>query len=923
MWEIVLPVLVILALVSCAAAFESGPAPVWPSSPFYRIARVKTGPSLDGEAPPDHATWRDAEPLGAFFSNGAIEAPGRRTHVRMLSSGGVLYVSAKCEVALDERKPVPLPAGEDAAAEALAFCFTETSEALLPYTEIRVTPDGACTATRYYRSRPRWKQAVPAEPLDASGIRVRTGGWKHAWWVVIAIPAADFAIPDGPFRANFVRYRDSDWSRFAWADLGNAPLHNPYGFGLMAFVDAPLPAHPRLELPAALAVGVNRLHIPGWKPGRRLTVAGSGASVDNEGQAVVEIRDRGAVDINLVDPGGTTLESYRADVRRPLVIEAENPFAPLGKPLPVMVTINIASGAEADLTLEAFQRETVIATTKTRLASGAHRLGLDMARAEADEITILASAEIPTLSGKPIRLSARHWCMAGVRREDVDRFRAGIEDLPTKSLYRAGLADACGFYRLIQAGDGRYRTMREDGGLGFTEWNFCYVYAYALVYKTAWPENPYAGDERFLASAIAGMEAGLDPGGTYVAGGYSRHLQAYVLTYELLRNDVEPERAEYWRARLAELIQHAIDSYVEPAKYVNAYYSYDVGTGTNHYAYYCANVYAAGRALGRPDWLELGKDALLRLAGHERDGQFAERRGVPATHYTWLTMNALGEYFAQSGDQTVRPALERCAEFSCHTSLPNNDIILLHDGRNNTYHPYMFGDFVLSLTPHGRHLARKRATACISSRLHPSGQSPEYWFRAAENALHFEDGPEEPLPADAEYAFLDGRAVVVRRQGFIYGLSAIPLPPTNEQFWLDPQNAIELHHESIGPILHGANSLQQPEAGSFMKRAGERTIFMPIEGEVEKTYDGHTARLVFDGFSARIGCRVTSDKSVEVKVELLSTDGDGPVIYSFFPAANPDEPLVEDGGKLLTLGKFRIRSNRPVDIERNFRITSP
>ena len=51
------------------------------------------------------------------------------------------------------------------------------------------------------------------------------------------------------------------------------------------------------------------------------------------------------------------------------------------------------------------------------------------------------------------------------------------------------------------------------------------------------------------------LEAGLDPDGKYPSGGHSRHLRAYVLAFELLRDKVDPDTRAYWRARLEELVK--------------------------------------------------------------------------------------------------------------------------------------------------------------------------------------------------------------------------------------------------------------------------------------------------------------------------------------------------------------------------------
>jgi len=72
-------------------AVEGTPAPVWPSGPTGRIARVQTPPTLDKADPLSDPVWQKAESLGPLFSSGKPESADRRTDVRMLLSKDTLY----------------------------------------------------------------------------------------------------------------------------------------------------------------------------------------------------------------------------------------------------------------------------------------------------------------------------------------------------------------------------------------------------------------------------------------------------------------------------------------------------------------------------------------------------------------------------------------------------------------------------------------------------------------------------------------------------------------------------------------------------------------------------------------------------------------------------------------------------------------
>ena len=108
-----------------------------------------------------------------------------------------------------------------------------------------------------------------------------------------------------------------------------------------------------------------------------------------------------------------------------------------------------------------------------------------------------------------------------------------------------------------------------------------------------------------------------------------------------------------------------------------------------------------------------------------------------------------------------------------------------------------------------------------------------------------------------------------------------------------------------------------------MRTVGGREVFLPLDGKIERLGDGHLVQLDFEGFSARLSCEVLSETEVRISVDLLSAEGDEPVVFSFFPAAADGALQVSDDGKVLEFGRVRISADRPVEIERDFKIASP
>jgi hypothetical protein len=891
----------------------------------YHVLRVEKAPAFEGADPMADPAWQKAEAMEPFFRLGRPEEAARATTVRILCCQGKLYIAAKCLEAEPERVKTGTSLEDIWQDDSLEFTFTPGTDQAYPYAHVQLNAAGLFRAAHliqpFVLGRGPLRQAI-----DPGTMRVRTGKDKLGWWAVVVLPLEHLRIQGDTFRANVTRNRSADGSDHAWCDLWSGSVYNVRCFQPMTIVDALPPVAPRLQVPAGLAVGENRLHWKNWRMDCRLLVNGAPVAVLPTGDCVVRVAQRGTAELLVMSAENRMLVGYRTEVPRPLLIETAEPFQEdADKPIPVKVTLNVAA-QPVEVVLQGMQDGKVVGRKTISLGNGTHPVELSCKMQEPGEVTIVATASLPS-TGEPVPIRAEHWCVLGQRRGSLDKYRDGLADLPTLSLYRAALADGCNFFHLTQAGDGQYRSIsrRAGGGLGVSEWNFSMVYAFALVYTADWPENPYRGDPRMLASAIAGMEAGLAPETwhEWMRHPPNRQLQAYLLAYDALKDKVPAELAEYWRDRLNRMVECVIDRWIEPTTYQLSFFSENTGTGTNHYAYHLANIYTAGKIFDRQDWRDLGERMMRRLAGHEREGFFPEQRSGVVIHYTWLTVNAVGQYHWQSGDERVLPHLMRCADFAWRISLPGDQVVILHDSRNNEPNVWGCGEFVLSLTPEGRQLARQRILQRTASGV-VSRSSPEFWFRTAENAIYFRPGDEKVPPAEYVYEFLDGRAAIARTKGFTYGISAICARATDETYRVDQQNAVELNHEAVGRILSGANSQQQPEAGSFCRKLENRTVFLPWEGLVERTASGHAARLVFDTFEAQVTCEVLSTREARVTVQLLKAEGDEPVVYSFFPVAAGTQDFKAAGPvDVLALADVTIRCSQPVHVQRDFKIMDP
>ena len=900
-------------------------APIWPMEPAYRILQVDTPPSLDlGEAFAS-GVWESAELMTPFYRQGVPEPPKRRTTLRFLRYKGSLYIIAEC---LEPDITTLTPGADDTDIwqdDSIELLLAEESDRSYPYLHLLINAAGALVADRTISGRHIEWQAYPQPgsagdypaavvPVDTSSITVRTAVGKDNWRLGLVLPLAKHNLPDKTLYGNVVRNRPADRSEYAWVDLWKGldrlryPTNMPHRFNPLTVVNRPARPRPRIKPSCSLAIGVNNILLEHWRDGYTFFVDGKAIVVDPGGKAIVPIGRHGTARLKIQAPDGSQAVQYAAEVRRGLILTVTEPFQDdVSKPIRLRIALNTTAGTSTRATLTARRQGKIVGKGVAHLRAGVHTLDLPHSPVTG-EVEIEATALIGEDQSKPIRISALRACVLGVGKVAYDRFRPGIEKLPTRAMYRAGLADAINYYRFIPS-----------GGM---------AYPLAVVYKSAWPENPYKGDKRFLNEARARMEEALDPANWHkmLERPPAWYVQPYLLTYELLKDDIPPQQAAYWRRRLLKLSEELARIWITPALDNKTFYTRDVGTGTNVFSHYLSSVYTAGVVFDRPEWRRYGRKLMRGLARHAENGQFAEREGISATAYTWTTMSAVGHYYFRSRDKQVLPALLDCVRFGCQTSLPDGFKICLHDGRQNYYMLPMIGegDFVLSLTPQGRRLARVRLLHVINPDRRPSQAGPGFWSGAADIANYFMPGDERDWPQEKEFYFLKNKALIARQQGFIYGMSAVSLEPIIDKYVLDPQNAIEIHHAKAGPILWGNNSQQHPTGGSFMRKLKDQTEFLPADGKIQSAANGHDVLLTYKSFSVKLSCKVTGPKAAKVIVELISAEGDEPVVYSFFPGVRRSSDIqVRKGNSTLRFNSVLLECSRPVEIQKDNKLFNP
>ncbi len=279
----------------------------------------------------------------------------------------------------------------------------------------------------------------------------------------------------------------------------------------------------------------------------------------------------------------------------------------------------------------------------------------------------------------------------------------------------------------------------------------------------------------------------------YMPWTYSRWIRAF----SLIRDDMPAERRERWEKALTLGYEGISRTQFKTVHNIPAHHA--MGT------------YIAGWVLGRPEWCELASAFMLRVAEHQQEGGYWSENAGPVVNYNFVYMDAIGTYLAVSGDERVRPALERAAHFHRFATYPDGAELETVDERNSYRKTAAHGNVGFTFTPAGR--------AWLA------GQWQQIdWNLTPDNAasliLFGEEGPIEPAPASATQVreLVEGgelRALTLRQGPWFVALSGYTAPVPASRWIQDRQNLISLWHERVGLISGGGNTKLQPGWSTF------------------------------------------------------------------------------------------------------------
>ncbi len=350
---------------------------------------------------------------------------------------------------------------------------------------------------------------------------------------------------------------------------------------------------------------------------------------------------------------------------------------------------------------------------------------------------------------------------------------------------------------------------------------------------TAWalphPSNPHYHSEAVLAAVMAGGDALIDDqdekgmwefrkkdgstwGKIYQPWTYTRWIRAFGLVHD----GMPPERKRRWEKALTlgyeGISRTALDRI------------------HNIPAHHAMGLYHAGKLLNRPEWCEQARAFLARICASQNPGGYWPEHSGPAVSYNFVYSDAVGVYYAMSGDKTVLAALQRAAGFHAAFTYPDGSRVETIDGRNPYHEGVEIGTAGFTFSPGGRTLLLNQWRRMLASGGTLDADD------AASLILYGQEGPVDwkPEEADSRFVLGNGDAVAHRRTPWFVCLSAFHQPVTENRWGQDRQNLVSLFHNRTGLILGGGNTKLQPLWSSFS--AGDISLLFHRPGDTEPKF---------------------------------------------------------------------------------------
>ncbi len=228
-------------------------------------------------------------------------------------------------------------------------------------------------------------------------------------------------------------------------------------------------------------------------------------------------------------------------------------------------------------------------------------------------------------------------------------------------------------------------------------------------------------------------------------------------------------------------------------------------------AHHAMGLYVAGQALDKPVWREQAREFLRKVADSQRDGGYWSEGAGPVVTYNFVYTDALGTYYALSGDEAVLPNLEKAARFHRRFTYPNGHMVETIDERNPYHEGIRTGNVGFTFSPEGR--------AWLQQQWQAAGFDTLSSDNLASLIRYGEEGAVPPPAAEAPLFILEeggiGRAATRQEPPWFLCLSAYYSDVPKSRWLQDRQNLVSIYHDRAGLAAGGGNTKLQPAWSTF------------------------------------------------------------------------------------------------------------
>lgn len=444
------------------------------------------------------------------------------------------------------------------------------------------------------------------------------------------------------------------------------------------------------------------------------------------------------------------------------------------------------------------------------------------------------------------------------------------------------------------------------------------MYPLAVAYGHKSDANPYFKDRKLLDVIMKAGDALIEDmdergqwvfrkkdgstwGKIWMPWTYSR----WVRSFALIHDDMPPARREAWIKALTLGYTGIARSQLRHVHNIPAHHA--------------MGLYAAGKVLDRPAWCTQAADFMMKVAGQQAEGGYWSENIGPVVGYNFVYLDALGTYYAMSGDRRVLPALEKGAGFHRMFVYPNGHRVETVDERNPYHKGVDPGNVGFTFTATGR--------AYLQTQWERYGASNLPADLIASLLLYGEEGPIAETPADksARVSVLTeggaDRALTLREGPWFACLSAYTAPIPTSRWIQDRQNLVSIYHDRTGLILGGGNTKLQPAWSNFT--IGDMTLLQHRKGDTSPNFLPRGALhhvpsaatlvrepnvgldLTYGAETCYIRLRAKDDRTFEYRIESTVSAG-LPVAAHLTLIPHLGQSLETNAGRKITLGEAAV-----------------